>query len=209
MKIKSQLLGLIFIGSLFFQGCFTQLAMFYPEPEIEEFEEQFYDTYSQAPSRPGLDVYAQDGAGTPLGLAYSSMYERFYGMYPYFGASYGSGYYNKYDYYNRYGYHPGAGGYTNLYGYNGYDYVIGGYKMFVPINDNKELRSFNKDRTLTSGTNLNVNRSSSSSRTNQSSHGGNSSSVSSDRSSGSSYSGSSSSSSSSSSSGGRRASRRN
>ena len=62
-------------------------------------------------------------------------------------------------YNSKYGY-----GYTNLYGYSGYDYVIGGYRMFVPLNGDKELRSFNKDRTLSTGTNLNVNRSRSSSR---------------------------------------------
>jgi len=199
MRRKSHLLALNFVVILFFQGCYTQLAMFYPDPEIQEGEEQFYETYSQAPSRPGLGVYAQDGAGTPLGMAYSSMYNRFNSPYGNYFGSYN--YYDPYNYYNSmYGY-----GYTNLYGYSGYDYVIGGYRMFVPLNGDKELRSFNKDRTLSTGTNLNVNRSRSSSRSSESSYG-NSSSVSSTRSSGSTNSGSSSS---SSSSGGRRATRRN
>ena len=197
MKAKSRILGLTLFSALFLQGCYTQLAMFYPDPEIQEEQEEFYETYSQAPSRPGLGVYAQDGAGTPLGMAYSSMYNRYHSAYGnYYGAY---NYFDPYNFYNsRYGY-----GYTNLYGYGGYDYFIGGYRMFVPVSDNKELRSFNKDRTLSTGTNLNVNRSRTSSRNNESSYG-NSSSVSSTRSSG-----SSSSSSSSSSSGGRRATRRN
>ena len=82
MRRKSHLLALNFVGILFFQGCYTQLAMFYPDPEIQE--DSFYENYSHAPPRPGLDNYAQDGAGTSLELAYASMYNRFhspYGMY--------------------------------------------------------------------------------------------------------------------------------
>ena len=71
MKTKSRILGLALFSALFLQGCYTQLAMFYPDPEIQEGEEEFYETYSHAPSRPGLGVYAQDGAGTPLGMALS------------------------------------------------------------------------------------------------------------------------------------------
>ena len=153
MKTKSRILGLTLFAALFLQGCYTQLAMFYPDPEIQEGEEEFYETYSHAPSRPGLGVYAQDGAGTPLGLAYSSIYNRFRSPY--------GNYYGGYNFYDPYNYYNSMyrSGYTNLYGYSGYDYFIGGYRMFVPINDNKELRSFNKDRTLSTGTNLNVNRS--------------------------------------------------
>ena len=87
MGRKSHLLALNFVAIPFFQGCYTQLAIFYPDPEIEE---DFYENYSQAPPRPSLDNYAQDGAGKSLGLAYSSMYNRFYSPY---GMYYG---HNKY-----------------------------------------------------------------------------------------------------------------
>ena len=120
-----------------------------------------------------------------------------YGMY-YGINNYSNPYYNYGGYYNSY------------YGYNnsGYSYYLGGYSMFVPVSDLKELRSFAKDRSISSGTNLDVYRSSS--KNTQSSFG-RSSSISSTRSSGSISSGGSSSSSSSSgsSSGGRRATRRN
>ncbi len=198
MRRKSHLLALNFVGILFFQGCYTQLAMFYPDPEIEE--DSFYENYSHAPPRPGLDNYAQDGAGTSLELAYASMYNRFHSPY---GMYYGiNNYYNPY--YNYGGY------YNSYYGYNnsGYSYYLGGYSMFVPVSDLKELRSFAKDRSISSDTNLDVYRSSS--KNTQSSFG-RSSSISSTRSSGSISSGGSSASSSSSesSSGGRRATRRN
>jgi len=169
--------------------------MFYPGPEIEEdVEEQFYETYSMAVPRLGVSVYAQDGAGTPLGLAYTTMYNRF-------NNPYGSGYYNKYDYYNRYG-----------YGYGLYDsYYIGGYRMYIPTTisqGERKPRTFSTSRDGTSsGTNLNVTRTRSSNTSESSNSGGysNSSNVSSTRSS----SGGSSSSSSSSSSSGRRVTRRN
>jgi len=167
--------------------------MFYPGPEIEEdVEEQFYETYSMAVPRLGVSVYAQDGAGTPLGLAYTTMYNRF-------NNPYGSGYYNKYDYYNRYG-----------YGYGLYDsYYIGGYRMYIPTTisqGERKPRTFSTSRDGTSsGTNLNVTRTRTDSNTNSNTSGySNSSNVSSNRSSS-----TSSSSSSSSSSGGRRATRRN
>ena len=98
MNLKNILLSCV--SCLVLSGCYTQLAMFYPEPEIEQEEEQFYETYSRAVPRLGVNAYAQDGAGTPLGLAYTTMYNRF-------NNPYGNGYYNKYDYYNRYGYHAG------------------------------------------------------------------------------------------------------
>ena len=193
MNLKNILLSCV--SCLVLSGCYTQLAMFYPEPEIEQDEEQFYETYSRAVPRPNISLHAQTGAGTPLSLAYRSMYNRFYGMYTNWGSHYGSGYYNKYDYYNR-------------YGYTWSDYYIGGYKMRVPSTNlyapgERKQRTFSTSRSDNSSTRTNLN-------ITRSSHVGynkntnntytNSSSVSR---------GSSSSSSSSSSSGGRRATRRN
>ena len=200
MNLKNILLSCV--SCLVLSGCYTQLAMFYPEPEIEQDEEQFYETYSRAVPRPvNVSIYAQTGAGTPLGLAYQMMYNRFNGMYTNWGSQYGSGYYNRYDYYNRYGYQAG---------YNGYDsYLLGGYRMYIPVKtDERKPRTFSTSRgdNSSSGTNLNITRSSHvgyNSKNNNSY--GNSSNVSSTKSS----SGGSSSSSSSSSSGGRRATRRN
>tara|TARA_B110000263_G_scaffold104859_1_gene91574 strand:+ start:140 stop:754 length:615 start_codon:yes stop_codon:yes gene_type:complete len=204
MSKKIILISISLSFSLFLQGCYTQLAMFYPEPEIEqEGEDQFFETYSRAPGRPGLDIYAQDEGSMPLG--YSTMYNRFS---PYGGAY--MGFMNPYGHYNNYYY-----GYGDGYGYGqnmfGYSYNLGGYAMFIPVGDARQLRDFNKGRTKQFGTNLNVTRSSprsSSGNQNNSGHT-NSSSVSSNRSSESSSSSSSSSGSSSSSSGGRRATRRN
>ena len=193
MNLKNILLSCV--SCLVLSGCYTQLAMFYPEPEIEEdVEEQFYETYSRAVPRVNIGIYAQEGAGTPLGLAYQTMYNRFYNPY-------GSGYYNKYDYYNRYGYHWGYGEYNT--------YQVGGYTMYVPVNTGeRKPRTFSTDRgNSSSGTNLHITRSNHvgyNGKNNNNSYG-NSSNVSSNRGS----SGGSSSSSSSSSSGGRRATRRN
>ena len=116
-------------------GCYTQLSMFYPEPEIEKDEEQFYDTYSRAVPRPNITIHAQTGAGTPLGIAYSTMYNRFYGMYSNWGNNYSNGYYNPYYFYNSYGYHWGFSSYN-----------IGGYKMYIPYTDEKNPRTWSTDR---------------------------------------------------------------
>ena len=193
MNLKNILLSCV--SCLVLSGCYTQLSMFYPEPEIENDEEQFYETYSRAVPRPNISIHIQTGAGTPLSLAYRSMYNRFYGMYTNWGSHYGSGYYNKYDYYNR-------------YGYTWSDYYIGGYKMRVPSTNlyapgERKQRTFSTSRSDNSstGTNLNITRSSHVGyNKNTNNTYTNSSSVSR---------GSSSSSSSSSSSGGRRATRRN
>ena len=193
MNLKNILLSCV--SCLVLSGCYTQLAMFYPEPEIEQEEEQFYETYSRAVPRPNISIHIQTGAGTPLSLAYRSMYNRFYGMYTNWGSHYGSGYYNKYDYYNR-------------YGYTWSDYYIGGYKMRVPSTNlyapgERKQRTFSTSRSDNSstGTNLNITRSSHVGyNKNTNNTYTNSSSVSR---------GASSSSSSSSSSGGRRATRRN
>ena len=180
------------IIALTLQGCYTQLAMFYPEPEIEqETEEQFYETYSRAVPRLSASIYAQTGAGTPLGLAYSTMYNRFNGF---------MGFGNKYNYYNPYYY----GG--NYYGYDSYN--LGGYTMRIPYTDlyapgERKQRTFSTSRSDNSSTrtNLNITRSSHVGyNSNNTNTYGNSSNVSSNK---------GSSSSSSSSSGGRRATRRN
>ena len=191
MKFKNILMSCVMIfGSLSLSGCYTQLSMFYPSPEIDEEVEQFY-SYSVAGPMKSVSMYAQDGAGQSLSMAYTIMYNRFYGMYTNWGSQYGSGYYNKYDYYNRYGYHAG---------YNSYN--IAGYKMYIPITQGeRKPRTFSTDRGNNSpGTNLNTTRT----RTESSTNGGysNNSNISSTRS-------SSSSSTSANSSGGTRATRRN
>jgi len=178
--------------ALTLQGCYTQLAMFYPEPEIErETEEQFYETYSRAVPRLSASIYAQTGAGTPLGLAYTTMYNRFNGF---------TGFGNRYNYYNPYFY----GGYYNE------TYNLGGYTMRIPYT-NLYAAGERKQRTFTTGrdgssprTNLTVTRTRSTQSDNNNSDYTNSSNVSSNRSSS-----TSSSSSSSSESGGRRTTRRN
>ncbi|MBH51166.1 MAG: hypothetical protein CMG70_04265 [Candidatus Marinimicrobia bacterium] len=221
--MKSIILSTSLLLSLFLQGCYTQLAIFYPDPEIESNEEdQFYDTYKRAfPSMKG-ESYAQDGrAGMPL--AYSAMQRRVYS--PYSGYYYGyNGYYD--DYYHSNPFYNGLNGYR--YGYNGYNsygyyapYLYTddpvGYGSIIPMGD-REKRKFTRDRSQGTTTMLYTTRSSNSTNgnnTNSSTYTTNSSSVSSTRSSGS-YSSSSSStssstsrsSSSSSSSGGRRATRR-
>jgi len=86
--------------------------MFQPESETEEFYQ-----YSVAKVRPNLTLYAQDGSGTSLGLAYQLMYNRFRGF---------MGFGNKYSYYNPYYY----GGYYNDYTFN--KYTLAGHTMYVP-----------------------------------------------------------------------------
>jgi len=98
MNLKNILLSCVLIfGSLSLSGCYTQLSMFHPDPEVEE--EQFY-SFSVARVRPNISLHAQDGAGQSLGMAYQMMYNRFSGF---------MGYGNRYSYYNPYYY----GGYYN------------------------------------------------------------------------------------------------
>ena len=176
---------------LFTQGCYTQLAMFYPEPEIEqETEEQFYETYSRAVPKLSVSAYAQDGAGQPLSLAYMTMTNRF----NFYGGNYMG---------NRFG---------NRYYWN--EYNLGGYTMYIPSTDpyasiyasgERKQRTFTTSRDgSTPQTNLNVTRTRSTQSNNNNNSHTNSSNVSSNR-----GSSTSSSSSSSSESGGRRATRRN
>lgn len=198
MRNKTIFIGLGLIFTLSLQGCYTQLAMFYPDPEEDSLE-----SYSRAGIRPSVDMYAQDGAGTPIGMAYSTMQNRFSPFYGY------NNYNNPYSFYNDP--YSGYGGYNSYgYGYNnyGYSYNIGGYSMFIPVADKKDIRQFTKDRNRTNTTNLQVNRTSNTNQSARSSSSRNSGSSGS-YSSGSNSSSSGSSRSSGSSGGGRRATRRN
>ena len=191
MKFKNILMSCVIVfGSLTLSGCYTQLAMFHPEPENDDSEE--FISYSVARVRPNLTLYARDGAGQSLGMAYGTMYNRFYG-----------GYGNFYNYYNPYYY---GGIYNDYVSYNIYD---GTYTVWIPGIQEKKQRTWTRDG-KSSTTNLNTTRTRSS-NTSQSSNSGysNSSNVSSTRSSSGSSSNSSSSSSSSSSNSGTRVTKRN
>ena len=193
MRFKTILIGITLVSSLALQGCYTQLAMFYPDPEEE------LETYSRARVRPSVDMYAQDlGSGSPL--AYSTMQNRFS---PFSGYN---NYYNPYRFYNDP--YSAYGGYGFGYNNNGYSYNLGGYSMFIPVEGEKDIRQFTKDRNRTTTTNLQVIRTSNTNNNARSSSSRNSGSSGS-YSSGNNRSSSSSSSSSGSSSGGRRATRRN
>ena len=136
MKLKNILLSCVFIfGSLSLSGCYTQLSMFHPDPD--ENTEEFY-SYSVARVRPNLSLYARDGAGQSLGMAYQMMYNRFSGF---------MGYGNRYSYYNPYYY----GGYYNE------TYTLGGYTMNIPWVEEKTPRTWSRDG-KSPGTNLTVTR---------------------------------------------------
>ena len=188
MNIKNILMSCVFVfGSLSLSGCYTQLSMFHPSPTDDDSEE-FYP-YSVARVRPNLSLYANDGAGQSLGMAYGTMYNRFYGFN------------NRYNYYNPYYY---GGIYNDYVTYNIFD---GTYTVWIPGIKEKKQRTWTTDRSdNTSTSNLRVTRTRSSNTSQSSNSGGysNSSNVSSTRSSS-----TSTSSSSKSSSGGRRATRRN
>ena len=116
IMMKSIILSASLLLSLLLQGCYTQLAMFYPDPEIESNEEeQFYDSYSRAlPSLKG-ESYARDGRAA-MPLAYSAMQRRFSS--PYSGNYYGyNGFFDSYYYSDPF--YNGLNGYR--YGYNGYN----------------------------------------------------------------------------------------
>ena len=81
--------------------------MFQPESETEEFYQ-----YSAAGPVRSIGIYAQDRAGTSLGLAYQLMYNRFRGF---------TGFGNRYNYYNPYGRY-----YNN-------SYTLAGHTMYVPL----------------------------------------------------------------------------
>ena len=194
MRFKTILIGFTLVSSLALQGCYTQLAIFYPDPEEE------LETYSRARVRPSVDMYAQDlGSGSPL--AYSTMQNRFS---PFSGYN---NYYNPYRFYNDP--YSAYGGYGFGYNNNGYSYNLGGYSMFIPVEGEKDIRQFTKDRNRTTTTNLQVIRTSNTNNNARSSSSRNSGSSGSYSSGNNRSSSSSSSSSGSSSGGGRRATRRN
>ena len=174
--------GIIGLVCLTLQGCYTQLSMFHPDEKTEEFY-----PYSVARVRPNLSLYANDGAGQSLGMAYGTMYNRFYGFN------------NRYSYYNPYYY---GGIYNDYVSYNIYD---GTYTVWIPGIQEKKQRIWTRDNKSTTS-NLTTTRTNHG--TSQSSNSGysNSSNVSSTRSSTGS---SSSSSSSSSSNSGTRVTKRN
>jgi len=172
--------------------------MFYPGPEIENDDSEEFYSYSVAGPMKSVSIYAQDGAGQSLGMAYNMMYNRFSGF---MGYGRGYNYYNPNYYYN--------GGYYNN------SYTLGGYTMHIPYTDlyksgEKKIRTWTRD-TKSPGTNLNITRTRTNTNTTESSNNDsgqtNSSNVSSTRSS--SGGSSSSSSSSSKSSSGIRVTRRN
>jgi hypothetical protein len=155
--------------------------MFHPEPENDDTEE-FY-SYSSAGPLKSVGMYAQDGAGQSLSMAYQMMYNRFSGF---------MGFGNRYNYYNPYG------------GYYNNSYTLAGHTMYVPLAkfpDKGTSRTWTRARN-SSGTNLTITRTTTESSNNNSGQT-NSSNVSSTRSS------TGTSSSSSSSSGGRRVTKRN
>ena len=180
---KNILLGCVIVfGGLTLSGCYTQLTMFQPKAENDDSEE-FYQ-YSVAGPVRSIGMYAQDGAGTSLGVAYQMMYNRFRGF---------MGYGNRYSYYNPYG------------GYYNNSYTLAGHTMYVPLAkfpDKGTPKTWTRARN-SSGTNLTITRTTTESSNNNSGQT-NSSNVSSTRSTS-----TSSSSSSSSSSGGRRVTKRN
>ena len=184
MKFKNILLSCVLIfGSLSLSGCYTQLSMFHPEPENDDSEE--FTSYSVARVRPNLSLYANDGAGTSLGMAYQLMYNRFSGFMG-----------NRYSYYNPYYYGGYYNDYIPIHNIFVYDPKSRTYEIWIPGIEEKKQRIWTRDNKSTT-TNLNTTRTNHG--TSQSSNSGysNSSNVSSTRSS----SGSSSSSSTSSNSG--------
>ena len=186
MNIKNILLSCVIVfGSISLSGCYTQLAMFHPEPENDDSEE--FQSYSVARVRPNLSLYANDGAGQSLGMAYQTMYNRFSGF---------MGFGNRYNYYNPYYYGGYYNDYIPIHNIFVYDPKSRTYEIWIPGIQEKKQRIWTRDNKSTT-TNLTTTRTNHG--TSQSSNSGysNSSNVSSTRSS----SGSSSSSSTSSNSG--------
>ena len=128
----------ILLLSLALQGCYTQLSMFHPEVETDT--EEFH-SYSVARVRPNLSLYANDGAGQSLGMAYGTMYNRFYGFN------------NRYSYYNPYYY---GGIYNDYVSYNIYD---GTYTVWIPgIQEKKKKQRIWTRDNKSSTSSLRVNR---------------------------------------------------
>ena len=121
--------------SLLLCSCYTQLSRFHPNIENDNTE-----SYSLAGPVRSIGMYAQDGAGTSLGLAYQLMFNRF----------------NRYSsYYNPY----------STYTVGGYTMNIPTYVPYISIDINKTPRLFSTDRNsnISHTTNLIVTRTSSSS----------------------------------------------
>ena len=121
--------------SLLLCSCYTQLSRFHPNIENDNTE-----SYSLAGPVRSIGMYAQDGAGTSLGLAYQLMFNRF----------------NRYSrYYNPY----------STYRIGGYTMNIPTYVPYISIDINKTPRLFSTDRNsnISHTTNLIVTRTSSSS----------------------------------------------
>ena len=161
--IKSATFCFSVLACLALQGCYTQLVMFYPDPEIEsEDEEQFYDTYSRAIPSLKAEAYAQDGrAATPFLFINAARFHSPYSGY------YGNNFYGYNQYYDpyytgMYGYGLGYNGY-NSYGYSPYLYTADpvGYGSIIPMGE-REKRRFRRDRSQESTTILTTTRSSSS-----------------------------------------------
>ena len=122
--------------SLLLCSCYTQLSRFHPNIKNNNNEE----FYSLAGPVRSIGMYAQDGAGTSLGLAYQLMFNRF----------------NRYSsYYNPY----------STYTLGGYTMNIPTYVPYISIDINKTPRLFSTDRNSNTShtTNLIVTRTSSSS----------------------------------------------
>jgi hypothetical protein len=137
--------------------------MFQPEPDVEEFY-----SYSSAGPLKSVGIYAQDGAGQSLGMAYQLMYNRFRGF---------MGFGNRYNYYNPYYY----GGYYN--DYVTYDIIGGSYTILIPGIKVQKPRKWSRD-SKSSTSNLRVTRTRTNTNdTNESNYNSNSSNVSGTRSS--------------------------
>ena len=127
MKLKNILLSCVIVfGGLSLSGCYTQLAMFNPDPADDDSEE-FY-SYSVARVRPNLTLYANDETGQSLGMAYGTMYNRFH---RYYG--------NQYSYWNPYYY---GGIYNDYVNYNIFD---GTYTVWIPGIKEKKQRTWTRD----------------------------------------------------------------
>ena len=126
---------IILLLPLLLCSCYTQLSRFHPNIENDNTE-----SYSLAGPVRSIGMYAQDGAGTSLGLAYQLMFNRF----------------NRYSsYYNPY----------STYTIGGYTMNIPTYVPYISIDINKTPRLFSTDRNsnISHTTNLIVTRTSSSS----------------------------------------------
>ena len=127
---------IILLLPLLLCSCYTQLSRFHPDVKSDD-DTEFYSLAGPVRS---IGMYAQDGAGTSLGLAYQLMFNRF----------------NRYSsYYNPY----------STYTIGGYTMNIPTYVPYISIDINKTPRLFSTDRNSNTShtTNLIVTRTSSSS----------------------------------------------